>query len=177
MQICRFCWHHIKTNLNGRCPACRRLYSEQIVEFIPVSAEEIMRLKKEKKEKDRQTREMRDPTRRQLSNVRVVQKNLVYVLGMSSKYAYADVSFYPRIIKSFVLTLLQNEIFRKYGKIDKVVISKRSITTNANASVGIYVTFAKKEDACKAIEGLNGIEIDGKTIRLVSQQSDWFPYS
>ncbi|CEG65930.1 hypothetical protein RMATCC62417_02603 [Rhizopus microsporus] len=147
-QICRFCWHHIKTNLNGRCPACRRLYSEQIVEFIPVSAEEIMRLKKEKKEKDRQTREMRDPTRRQLSNVRVVQKNLVYVLGMSSKYAYAD-----------------NEIFRKYGKIDKVVISKRSITTNANASVGIYVTFAKKEDACKAIEGLNGIEIDGKTIR------------
>ncbi|CAO3659785.1 unnamed protein product [Rhizopus microsporus] len=58
-QICRFCWHHIKTNLNGQCPACRRLYSEQIVEFIPVSAEEIMRLKKEKKEKDRQTREMR----------------------------------------------------------------------------------------------------------------------
>ncbi|CAO3698493.1 unnamed protein product [Rhizopus stolonifer] len=81
-QICRFCWHHIKTNLNGRCPACRRLYSEQIVEFIPVSAEEVMRLKKEKKEKDKQTREMRDPSRRQLSSIRVVQKNLVYVLGM-----------------------------------------------------------------------------------------------
>ncbi|KAG1457034.1 hypothetical protein G6F46_009008 [Rhizopus delemar] len=144
-QICRFCWHHIKTNLNGRCPACRRLYSEQIVEFIPVSAEEVMRLKKEKKEKDRQTREMRDPSRRQLSSIRVVQKNLVYVLGMSLKHAYVE-----------------NEIFRKYGKIDKVVISKR--TTN-NAPAGIYITFTRKEDASKAIEGLNGIEVDGKTVR------------
>lgn len=53
-----------------------------------------MRLKKEKKEKDRQTREMKDPSRRQLSNVRVVQKNLVYVLGLSSKYANAEVSPY-----------------------------------------------------------------------------------
>lgn len=77
--------------MNGRCPACRRLYSEQIVEFIPVSAEEVMRLKKEKKEKDRQTREMRDPSRRQLSSIRVVQKNLVYVLGMSLKHAYVEV--------------------------------------------------------------------------------------
>lgn len=51
-----------------------------------------MRLKKEKKEKDRQTRDMRDPSRRQLSNVRVVQKNLVYVLGLSVKHASVDVS-------------------------------------------------------------------------------------
>lgn len=78
--------------MNGRCPACRRLYSDQIVEFVPVSAEEIVRLKKEKKEKDRQTRDMRDPSRRQLSNVRVVQKNLVYVLGLSLKHASVDVS-------------------------------------------------------------------------------------
>ena len=81
--------------MNGRCPACRRLYSDQIVEFVPVSAEEIMRLKKEKKEKDRQTRDMRDPSRRQLSNIRVVQKNLVYVLGLSLKHASIDVSVTP----------------------------------------------------------------------------------
>jgi hypothetical protein len=52
-----------------------------------------MRLKKEKKEKERQTREMRDPTRRQLSNIRVVQKNLVYVLNVSSKYASPEVKY------------------------------------------------------------------------------------
>ncbi|OAD02275.1 hypothetical protein MUCCIDRAFT_144472 [Mucor lusitanicus CBS 277.49] len=153
-QICRFCWHHIKTNLNGRCPACRRLYSDQIVEFVPVSAEEIMRLKKEKKEKDRQTRDMRDPSRRQLSNVRVVQKNLVYVLGLISFRADPPYSH------------KQNEFFKKYGRIEKVVISKRSApSTGSSSSVGIYVTFARKEDAGKAIEGINGMEVDGKTVR------------
>ncbi|CAG8850136.1 30714_t:CDS:2, partial [Racocetra persica] len=38
--ICRFCWHHIQENLNGLCPACRRVYSEQTIEFKPISAED-----------------------------------------------------------------------------------------------------------------------------------------
>jgi RNA recognition motif-containing protein len=47
-----------------------------------------------------------------------------------------------------------------------VVISKRSApSSGSNSSVGIYVTFARKEDAGKAIEGLNGMEYDGKTLR------------
>lgn len=24
-QICRFCWHHIRTDENGLCPACRKV--------------------------------------------------------------------------------------------------------------------------------------------------------
>lgn len=39
-QICRFCWHHIKQNLNGRCPACRRKYSDNSVEFKAMSQDE-----------------------------------------------------------------------------------------------------------------------------------------
>ncbi|ORZ10189.1 RING/Ubox like zinc-binding domain-domain-containing protein [Absidia repens] len=152
-QICRFCWHHIKTNLNGRCPACRRLYSDQIVEFIPVSTEEIQKSKREKKEKERHEREMKDPNRRQLSNVRVVQKNLVYVLGLTSKYANAE-----------------NDFFKKYGKILKLVVSKRlpsstSSSSNAATSIGIYVTYARKEDAAKAIEEINGAICDGRSVR------------
>ncbi|SAL99419.1 hypothetical protein [Absidia glauca] len=148
-QICRFCWHHIKTNLNGRCPACRRVYSDQIVEFIPVSAEEIQKSKREKKEKERHERDMKDPNRRQLSNVRVVQKNLVYVLGLGSKYANAE-----------------NDFFKKYGKILKLVVSKRPPTsTGTSASIGIYVTYARKEDAAKAIEEINGAVCDGKSVR------------
>lgn len=41
-QICRFCWHHIKQNLNGRCPACRRKYSDQAIEFKAMSTEEYV---------------------------------------------------------------------------------------------------------------------------------------
>lgn len=40
LQICRFCHHHILANLNKRCPACRRQYTEDGIEFIPVGAEE-----------------------------------------------------------------------------------------------------------------------------------------
>ncbi|KAI7868749.1 RING/Ubox like zinc-binding domain-containing protein [Spinellus fusiger] len=152
-QICRFCWHHIKTNLNGRCPACRRAYTDQIVEFVPVSTEEILRSRKEKKEKERQQRDMKDPNRRQLSGMRVVQKNLVYVLGLGSKHAQ-----------------LENEFFKKYGKITKLVVSKRSVSStqqpsSSQVSVGIYVTYARKEDAAKAVAGINGSTFDGKAVR------------
>ena len=41
-QICRFCWHHIKENLNGRCPACRREYTEEAVQFKAVNPEEYV---------------------------------------------------------------------------------------------------------------------------------------
>ena len=39
-QICRFCWNHIKNDLNSLCPACRRCYDDDLVEFKAVSAEE-----------------------------------------------------------------------------------------------------------------------------------------
>lgn len=41
-QICRFCWHHIKENLNGRCPACRREYTDEAVQFKPIGKEEYV---------------------------------------------------------------------------------------------------------------------------------------
>jgi RING/Ubox like zinc-binding domain len=39
-KICRFCWHHIKENLNKRCPACRRVYTDDAVEFKPIATQE-----------------------------------------------------------------------------------------------------------------------------------------
>ena len=40
MQVCQFCWHHIKENLNRRCPACRREYTDDAVQFKPINPEE-----------------------------------------------------------------------------------------------------------------------------------------
>jgi len=39
-QICRFCWNHILEECNGLCPACRRPYSKETVEFTPIPQEE-----------------------------------------------------------------------------------------------------------------------------------------
>lgn len=38
-------------------------------------------------------------------------------------------------------------------------------STGSTSAVGIYVTFARKEDAAKAIDELNGMEWEGKSIR------------
>ncbi|KAG2185049.1 hypothetical protein INT43_000962, partial [Umbelopsis isabellina] len=151
-QICRFCWHHIKENLNGRCPACRSLYSEQTVQFVPISQKEIARIKKEKKVKEKRQKEMDMSSRKHLSNTRVVQKNLMYVLGLTAEYANEE-----------------SEIFRQFGKVSKIVISKRHAMhqpeDDQQSSVGIYVTYNRKEDAAKAISSLDGTTKDGNFLR------------
>jgi CCR4-NOT transcription complex subunit 4 len=40
-QVCPFCWNHIRNNLNGLCPACRRPYSDQ-PEWKPTAVEEYV---------------------------------------------------------------------------------------------------------------------------------------
>ncbi|CAH1997108.1 unnamed protein product [Acanthoscelides obtectus] len=52
--ICRFCWHRIRTDENGLCPACRKAYSENPADFIPLSQEQVAKLKAEKRQRDQQ---------------------------------------------------------------------------------------------------------------------------
>jgi hypothetical protein len=89
-QICRFCWNHIKKDLNALCPACRRQYTDD-VDFKPVSPEELARIKLKKKRKEKEKKENENVNRKQLANVRVVQKNLVYILGLPLKLATEEV--------------------------------------------------------------------------------------
>ncbi|KAG1101019.1 hypothetical protein G6F42_017570 [Rhizopus arrhizus] len=159
-QICRFCWHHIRENLNGRCPACRREYSDQNAEFEPISADEISRIKREKKEKERQQRDMDLANRRHLANMRVVQKNLVYIIGLHPKLATEE-------------TIRSTDYFGHFGKIAKIVINKRQIapTSHANGatsmqpSAAVYVTYVRKEDAAKAIHAVDGSVMAGRILR------------
>ncbi|KAG0202956.1 transcriptional repressor general negative regulator of transcription subunit 4 [Mortierella sp. NVP41] len=158
-QICRFCWHHIKENLNGRCPACRRVYSEETIEFTPISADELAMIKNEKKAKEREKKEIEAMNRKHLSNMRVVQKSLVYVIGLPTKLANDE------------HTLRQQEYFGQYGKIAKVVINRRNSpmpvagSAPGQASVGVYITYVRKEDAAKAIAAIDGSLWDGKILR------------
>ncbi|KAJ3124882.1 transcriptional repressor general negative regulator of transcription subunit 4 [Nowakowskiella sp. JEL0407] len=156
-QICRFCWNHIKENLNGKCPGCRRDYSEDTVEFFPVSAEELQRIKGKKKKKERERKEQEVAARRHLANIRVIQKNLVYVLGLPAKICSEEI-------------LRSQDYFGQYGKITRIVVNRRGqahtpSTTTATVGNGVYVTFQRKEDATKSIEAVDGSVYDGKIIR------------
>ncbi len=57
-QICRFCWNKIRTEGSGLCPACRSPYAENPADFKPLTAEELAKIKEEKRKKD-QVRDIR----------------------------------------------------------------------------------------------------------------------
>lgn len=49
-----------------------------------------------------------------------------------------------------------NEFFGQYGKISKIIISKRNLPGSKSSIVGVYVTYLRREDATKAINALDG---------------------
>ncbi|XP_054161490.1 uncharacterized protein DDB_G0283357-like [Oppia nitens] len=130
-QVCRFCWNRLKnddTN-GGLCPACRQPYPDSPIQFTSISIETVEELKKRKK-KQKEKQKLKDAAKSSnLSSIRVVQKNLLFVIGLPQRLSQDD---------------LRKE-FSKYGKIIKLVI-------NASSA---YVTYSRPEDAVAAIKALN----------------------
>ncbi|KAG8181095.1 hypothetical protein JTE90_016607 [Oedothorax gibbosus] len=156
-QICRFCWHRIRTDENGLCPACRKQYPEDPADFKPLSVEEWQKIKNEKRQKDQQKKQKMSESRKHLANVRVVQKNLVFVVGLPTRLADAEV-------------LKKYDYFGKFGKIHKVVVNQSttyagSQVTSKGPSASAYVTYCRPEDTLRAIKSVNNIQVDGRTLK------------
>ncbi|KAF9532302.1 hypothetical protein CPB83DRAFT_847618 [Crepidotus variabilis] len=150
-QICRFCWHHIKENLNKRCPACRRIYTDEAVEFKPIAAEDHKRLTQQKKQREREKKDLETLGRKHLANVRVVQRNVVYVVGIGSQFAKEEL----------ISTLRSNDYFGQYGKISKILLVKRNSPGGGGPVVGLYITYHRKEDAARCIAAVDGVTSPG----------------
>ena len=109
----------------------------------------LIRIKNAKKKRERDKKEQEQSAKKQLSNVRVVQKNLVYVLGLPVKLATED-------------TLKSLDFFGQYGRISKVVVNRRNpavgpsthSSSPATSNTGIYITFQRcvHEQPCRACE-------------------------
>ena len=69
-QICRFCWHRIRTEENGLCPACRQEFPEDPVNFKPLSTEELQRIHSEKRQKQQKEKQKVSENRKHLANLR-----------------------------------------------------------------------------------------------------------
>ncbi|XP_036325509.1 general negative regulator of transcription subunit 4 [Rhagoletis pomonella] len=156
-QICRFCWHRIRTDENKLCPACRKEYTENPADFTPLTQEQILAFKSQKKQRDQKRKQKVRVTenRKHLSNVRVVQRNLVFVVGLPPRLADAEV-------------LKKHEYFGKYGKIHKVVINPSTAYAGVQGpSASAYVTYVNNHDALRAIQSVNtrNIIIDGRLIK------------
>jgi len=170
-QVCQFCYNNIRQNpeLNGRCPACRRPYDDESVEYKIVSPEEWKyeqskqsRKDRERKQKEKEKKENEQANRKHLAGMRVIQKNLVYVVGLNP----------PAPSEELHTILRSDKYFGQYGKILKIVINKRNPPPNAppiahrnDNAFGVYVTFSKKEEATKCINAIDGTFVDGKPLK------------
>ncbi|XP_020253804.1 putative general negative regulator of transcription C16C9.04c [Asparagus officinalis] len=123
--ICVWCWHHImemaeKEGSDGRCPACRTTYDKQRIVGMSANCKrmvaEISAEKKQKPQKAKNKSSSAIEDRKHLSSVRVVQRNLVYIMGMPSNLADESV-------------LERKEYFGQYGKVLKVSVSRQAGTT------------------------------------------------
>ena len=119
----------------------------------------VVRRTKQRKQKEKNERRSAAQTkqssgnRKSLQNVRVMQRNLVYVIGLPVPFAEEDV-------------LRSNECFGQYGKIVKAVVNKSHLSADrANATASAYITFANKEDALSCIVAIDGYYLDGSMLR------------
>lgn len=170
-QICQFCYNNIRQNpeLNGRCPACRRKYDDESVRYKVLSPEELKletaklaRREKERKQREKEKKDIEYNNRKHLAGMRVIQKNLVYVIGVNPPVPFEDVGN----------TLKSEKYFGQYGKINKIVVNKKnSHGGNDNyhghhsPGYGVYITFASKDDAAKCIAQVDGTYMDGRLIK------------
>lgn len=90
--------------------------------------------------------------RKTLQNIRVVQRNLIYVIGIPPSIASEEVKTMLLFItvisfnQCFILkTLRRADYFGQYGRIVKVVVNRNhSGIDTSSASASAYITFAHK---------------------------------
>jgi len=162
-QVCKFCWDRLKNDDTPNCPNCRKPYSEEpyMADDIPESLKEKLTAGNKDSRKPGKVgrtghcKASISDDRKHLTNVRVLQKNLVFVIGLSSQLANEE-------------TLKSNEYFGKYGIIKKVAITHNSSNyagSSASMSASAYLTYTCKDDALKAIQGGNGQYVFGRTLK------------
>ncbi|PVU86000.1 hypothetical protein BB560_006839 [Smittium megazygosporum] len=166
-QICRFCYHRIIETFNGKCPACRRDYKDMKVRWNADFAEQMTKSKAEKKAREREKREQEIGTKKHLANVRVIQRNLAYVVGLPPHLATEEILKGP-------------DYFGQFGKINKIVINKKKIVPPRGGdpiiSVGAYVTFASKEDTAAAIKTVDGSTLENRLLRATYGTTKYCTY-
>ncbi|KAF3582957.1 hypothetical protein DY000_02034639, partial [Brassica cretica] len=160
--ICVWCWHQIiemaeKDKTEGRCPACRTPYDKEKIVGMTASCESLVaelnndRKKSQKAAKPKAASE----GRKDLTGVRVIQRNLVYV--MSLPFDLADEDRFQR-----------REYFGQYGKVVKVAMSRTQagdIQLFPNDSCSVYITYSKEEEAIRCIRSVHQFALDGRILK------------
>ncbi|CBY14224.1 unnamed protein product [Oikopleura dioica] len=157
-QICSICWNRIKELEGNLCPNCRTPYSEEPFSFKQLTEKQEALIVQRDQRSNNNTAVVKPKIapvqdKEKLRDVRVMQKNLVFVVGLQPKLA--DES-----------ALRKQEYFGRFGKIMKVAVNQ--CTTYAGVqgpSASAYVTFSTTDAALKCIQMVHGLTQDGRTLK------------
>nr|AVY91757.1 MOT2 transcription factor [Saccharum hybrid cultivar SP80-3280] len=169
-DICVWCWHHIidmaeKEETEGRCPACRTRYDKDRIGKMAATCDRTVAEKNaEKKHKTQKVKPKAAPpptamstveSKKHLASVRVIQRNLVYIIGLPAHLCHESV-------------LERREYFGQYGKVLKVSVSRPTgppSQASANNNISVYITYAKEEEAIRCIQAVHNFVLEGKVLR------------
>ncbi|KAL3520651.1 hypothetical protein ACH5RR_018800 [Cinchona calisaya] len=159
-QVCVWCWHHIidmakKDETEGRCPACRAIYEKDKIVAMQANSERVVAKNSSRKSKPPKAKPKTNEVRKDLSNVRVIQRKMAYVIGLPLCLANEDL-------------LLRKEYFGQYGKVCKISLSRTaggSIQHFINDTCSVYVTYSKEEEAVRCIQSVHGFVLEDKFLR------------
>ncbi|KAH6803991.1 RNA binding family protein [Perilla frutescens var. frutescens] len=159
-QVCVWCWHHIidmaeKDEAEGRCPACRTIYEKEKIVAMQTNCERTMSKVSNRKTKPPKAKPKANEVKKDLTNVRVIQRRMAYVIGLPLSLADEDV-------------LQRKEYFGQYGKVTKVSLSRSAggaIQQFINDTCSVYLTFSKEEEALRCIQSVHGFVLEGRFLR------------
>uniref|UniRef100_A0AC35GTR0 CCR4-NOT transcription complex subunit 4 n=1 Tax=Panagrolaimus sp. PS1159 TaxID=55785 RepID=A0AC35GTR0_9BILA len=163
-QVCTFCWHRIKTDENGLCPACRQPYSENPVTFCPPTTPSKSQQQSERKIKEKEKKLKQQDiieSRKHLSLYRVIQKNLVYVVGLPQSYAN------DKFLRS---------IFEKNGKVTNLIVGTLPSSYSDEPLNTAYITYSNEDDALQAICDNINLRLGGHNIKVTLGTTKYCQY-
>ncbi|GAA0158093.1 ubiquitin-protein ligase [Lithospermum erythrorhizon] len=159
-QVCVWCWHHImdmaeKADTEGRCPACRTIYEKEKIVTMQANCERMASKISNKKNKPPKAKPKTNEVKKDLTNIRVIQRTMAYVIGLPLDLADEDI-------------LQRKEYFGQYGKITKISLSRTAggaIQQFVYDTCSVYVTYSKEEEAIRCIQSIHGFNMDGRLLR------------
>ncbi|BDA40710.1 probable CCR4-NOT transcription complex subunit 4 at N-terminal half [Coccomyxa sp. Obi] len=160
-SLCLWCFHRIcedakKENMPGRCPNCRAEFDEERIRKQRLDPAKLEEVKKKQKKDEKKKAAPVMKMRKDLVNVRVVQRNLVYVVGLALELCYEDLLRGP-------------EYFGQFGKVIKISVSRAGPYSTAAAKNGptgsAYITYRRAADAKRCIEIVHGAMWEGKVMK------------
>ncbi|KAK7393584.1 hypothetical protein VNO78_22142 [Psophocarpus tetragonolobus] len=162
-EICVWCWHHImemaqKDETEGRCPACRSPYDKERIVAMAANCQRLVAEMNSQHKKKMQKLNLKPKSvdgRKHLSDVRVIQRSLVYIIGLPLNLADEEL-------------LQRRDYFGRYGKVLKVSISRTTngiIQHSANNSCCVYITYSKESEAVRCIQSVHCFVLEGRPLR------------